>query len=173
MAIEIIQKPESKKDLWAVILFIVCLVLIFALAGSYLYFLIYSKKISQDIENKKSLISRSPSEQTLEKKIISYESKINVFGRLLFEHKKTSAVFFLIEKNSHPDVWFSDFNFDVGSNTVVVSGQTKSFTSLGQQISILENMEIFKKVNLSEISIGEEEGVDFSLQLTFDSRIFE
>jgi hypothetical protein len=172
MAIEIIPKPK-KRFSWATILFAICIVLLLGLAGTYYYFYQSSDKISQNIRDRENALIKTSSEKALEKKIILYEAKINTFAKLLSAHKKPLNIFNFLEEVCHPDVWLSDFELSSTKGMVIVSGKAKSFIALGQQLLIFKEVEYLKNVNLSEISIGEEGGVDFTLQLTFEPQVFK
>jgi len=173
MAIEITPKTQIRKIIWPIIFLIICIVLLLILFISYFYFSESSKKIFQDIQEKERALLKTPSERLLEKELLAYESKISTFGRLLSGHQETLNVFSFLEQVCHPKVWFNKFDFNSSSKTVDVSGEAENFIALGQQLLILKEAELLKKVNLSGISIGEEGGVDFSLQLTFESQIFK
>ena len=173
MAIEIIPRPKIKKFSWPVILLTICLILLLGLAGTYYYLYDSSKKLSQEIQEKEKALIETDSERTLKEELLSIEGKINTFSKLLSRHKKPLNIFNFIEETCHPDVWFSGFNFDSTKAIVIVSGQAKSFVVLGQQLIILKEVENLKDINLSGISIGEEGGVDFTLQLTFEPQILK
>lgn len=172
MAIEIIPKPK-KRPSWAIILFAVCIVLLLGLAGTYYYFYKSSEKLSQEIQEKEMALRKTSSERALEEELLLYEAKINTFDGLISAHKKPLNIFNFLQDICHPDVWFSDFDFNSAKKTVIVSGKAKSFTALGQQLLILKAVANLENVNLSEISIGEGGGVDFALQLTFEPQILK
>ncbi len=173
MPIEIIPKPKVKKFSWAFVLLVIVIVLLLGLGGSYYYLHTTSNKISEDIEEKKIALIETPEEKALEKELLSQKAKISAFSRLLSEHQKPLNIFSFLEEVSHPDVWFPEFNFTSKGGVVTVSGEAKSFIALGQQLLILKELEILKDVKLSEISLAEEGGVDFALQLTFDPQILK
>ncbi len=173
MAIEITPKLKIKAPLWAMILLGLCLILLAALLASYIYFKKESEKLIEDLKI-------TPAENILIQEIKGksqelslYQKKIDDFGTLISERKKAVKIFEFFERTTHPDVWFSNFNFDSQKNMVRVSGQAKSFVVLEQQLKIFKKEEVIKDVNLSEVSIGEEGGVNFSLAFAFDNQVFE
>ena len=173
MAIEITPKAEVKKVLWPAVFLIATIIISLILLTTYFYFDYASKRMTEEIGEKTNAIKRTSAEKLLEDKVLNWESKINLFASLLAKHKEPLNIFEFLEDFCHPDVWFAEFNLTSDNNLVVVSGNAKSFIALGQQILIFKESESFKKVNLSEISIGKEGGVDFALQLTFEPRIFK
>lgn len=173
MAIEITPKPKIKAPLWAINLLILCLILLAALLVSYIYFKKASEKLTEDLKvtTAENILAQEIKERSQELSL--YQKKIDDFGILISEHKKTVNIFEFLERTTHPNVWFSDFGFDSPKNMVEVSGQAESFVVLGQQLLIFKKEEVIKAINLSDVSIGEEGGVNFSLSLTFNNQIFK
>ena len=173
MGIEIINKPEIGKKHWPVILFIVCLIALFILVGSYVFLFILSENISEEIDEKKMILAQTPPEKDLEDQLILHETKINIFKGLLVNHKKALNVFNALEEFCHPQVLFSNFNFNSNEETVSVSGKAASFIILNQQTIILKESELFNKIILSGVSMDEEEKINFSLNITFNPEFFK
>ncbi len=173
MAIEIIHKAEIRKNRWAKTLFIICLVVFVILAGSYAYFYITSSNLSEEIDEKKTILAKTPPEKDLEDQLILYETKIDIFSSLLLDHQRILNVFNILEQISHPQVLFSDFIFDSKGKIVNVSGQAASFVVLEQQMMILKETDFFKAINLSDILINEEGRIDFSLRFVFESEVLK
>ncbi len=173
MAIEIAKKPKLKGPLWLYILMMAGIVLALGLAGTYFYFFKVGKDISQQIEGIDQALKKTPEEKELENTLLSREKKIEDFQELLSKHKKVLNVFNFLQEKTHPQVWFSEFDFSGKEKTVSLFGTANSFTTVGQQILIFREEEFLKNVKLSELSMGEEGDIGFSLQLTFDPQIFE
>jgi len=173
MAIEITPKPKIKAPLWAIILLGLCLILLAALFISYIYFKKGSEKLAENLKvtTAENILAQEIKEKSQELSL--YQKKIDVFGILISEHKKTVNIFDFLERTTHPNVWFSGFSFDSSKNMVKVSGQAESFVVLGQQLKIFKKEEIIKAINLSDVSIGEKGGINFSLDLTFDNQVFK
>lgn len=170
MAIEITQKVKIKIPAWLVILLIVELLLIIILVISYLYFIFSSEKMEK-------ILIKTPQEVNLEQDIAAKETelkllktKIDTFAQLLEKHQKTANLFSFLEKVCLPDVWFSKFDFS--SEALTISGHTKDFVSLGQQILAFQAEPVVKEVKLSEISLVPKGGVDFSLSIKLSPTIF-
>lgn len=173
MGIEIINKPEIKKRRWPNVLFIICLIALFILVGSYVFLFILSENISEEIQEKKRILAQTPPEKELESQLILYEKKINTFKQLLVDHPNALNVFNVLEQVSHPQVSFSDFSFNSQGKTVSVSGKAASFIVLSQQMTILQETEFFKKITLSGISMNEDGKIGFSLNFIFDPEVLK
>ena len=173
MAIEITPTQKIKTPVWTIIILLISGVALMALGASYLYLYTTSNKISKEIEEKKQALIDTPAEKALAENFLFLEKKINNFGNLLSQHQKTFNVFGFLEKICHPQVEFSDFTFNSKDGTVLIKGLAENFVVLGQQILIFKAQQGLKKINFSEISMGEKGKVTFSLQLTVDPQIFK
>ena len=173
MAIEISPKKKVKIPLWSTILFGIAGLLVIAFLATYFYFDNSSKKMKKALE-------KTPQEAFLEeeigrkeKELNLYKEKIDTFGMLLSEHQNTINIFNLLEKSCLPNVWFSEFDFDSLKGMAIISGNTNNFFTLGQQILALKSEPLLRNVELSEVSLAKEGGIEFSLQLNFDPQVFK
>lgn len=173
MAIEIIPKERFQIPVWTIIILTLCLIIFLGLSSSYFYFYQSLKKISQEITNKEEALKMTPSEIALDKDISIKEKKINNFSSLASAHRKSFNVFSFLERVSHPQISFNDFNFNSSKDTVTIKGEVASFIALGQQFLILKQENVLRKINLSEVSISQEGKIKFSLQLIFNPQIFK
>lgn len=173
MAIEITPKKKIKIPIWSTILFGIAGVLLIISIVSYFYFEKSSKEMTKALEKTPQEAFLEEEIEKKEKELGLYREKINTFGILLSRHQNTKNIFDFLEKTCLPNVWFSESEFDYLEGVVIVSGHTDNFVTLGQQILILKAEPLLKNVDLSEIFLAEEGGVDFSLQLNFNPQIFE
>jgi len=172
MAIEIKARSKIKIPRWITVALLIFVILAILLFSSYIYFSFSINNLKEKIQETEKAIKKTPSEQALEKDILLKEKRINIFADLISQHRKPENIFSFLEKTTHPKVVFSEFSFDSSKNTVKLTGNAKSFISLGQQILLFQKEKNIKRINLSEVSIGELEGVDFSLELTFEPQFF-
>jgi len=173
MAIEIKSKTGIKKKLLLGGFLAFSLILFVAILATYFYFININKELAQDISDKEQALENTNSEAELEKELLLYESKIGIYQRLFSSHEKPLNIFTLLEKVSHPNIWFSEFNFSSELDSIIISGEAKNFTDIGQQLIFLKEESNFKKVILSEISMNDEEIVNFSLQLIPDPQVLK
>ncbi len=173
MAIEVQTKSKEKENLGKNIFSTICGIIIFLLIISFVYFYFIIPKIEQSIETKNREINIMKSERDFsEEEVLSYKSKIESWKRVFVSHKDSSAVFRMIEGLTHPQVWFPSLNADIEKGEIRLSGKTRSFVALGQQMIIFKKNELIKEINLSEILI-DEEGISFSLFISIDSRVLQ
>lgn len=110
---------------------------------------------------------------SLEKEILASEDKINKFSYVIERHLAPSKIFELIQKTTHPQVWFSEFDFNSREGELKLSGETQNFITLEQQILILKEEEKITQVNLGNFSVTEEGKINFDLSLSFNPDIFK
>lgn len=173
MAIEIVPKKETKLQLWVIIVFIVSLIGIIVLVAGYFYLGQLIKELAAKRENIEKSLIKTPAEKALEDKLLLTEKKINDFTGLLSNHHNIVNIFTILEKSTHPKVWFSSFSFNRNGDLVDLKGEAESFVILGQQIYILKSQPLFKNINLSDVSMGEKKKINFSLQITIDPQIYK
>ena len=172
--IEIIPKPAQKLPLWQNILFYFSIAVLIASFLSYFVldnFLKNSQKILQELGE--TLAGEKTSSQLLlEGEVFNYQKKIADFSQLLQSHLFTSKTLGLLERSSHPKIWFSQYNLDSTKGILILSGEAEDFSVLGQQLLIFKKEPLIKGLDLSNISIGRKGRVDFTLNLSLDPQLF-
>lgn len=178
MTVKIVPKTKIKTQSSRLhsFLFYFSLILLFISASTYLaldfYFL---KNSSQRLEEvKKEFIDKeSPQKKVLEKQVLTYQEKIEDFSLLFNDHRYSSKLFTLIESSCHPQVWFSSFSVNFEESTISLPGEAKSFRVLEEQIFAFKKQNFIKEVDLSDLSLGEEGKIDFSLNLSFHPEVLK
>ena len=77
-----------------------------------------------------------------------------------------------MEENTHPEVWFTDFELNPKLPQVKISGLTRNFQTLAQQLYILQEKDSIEEIKLTNITLGEEGETEFSLELSLSPEIF-
>jgi len=173
MAIEITpQKKDIKTILEKVVLYIGIFLLVLELLS---FFLInyYNKKINEEILQTEKKLAKTEEEDILEKEVLSIKKKIDDWSNIVSNYKKSSNFFEFLEKNTHPDISFSKMSLSVKDNNVSLSGQSKSFDVLGQQVMILKNKQEVESITVSKTSLNRERMVDFELNIKLNPSIFK
>lgn len=167
MAIEISPRPRISLSPFIIIGAVICLGLAVFLLASYFYFDFKIKKISQELEEKQQ--AALPVEQAIQEKegeIFPIKERLNDFNTLLSGHKDLLTVFSFLERICLPNVWFSNFSFDSVQRQISLSGQTDSFTTLEHQIFVLNQEPLLVNINISEVLVDEQGGINFNFILT-------
>lgn len=175
MPIDIIPKKTETGFPFASILIYFSLVLFVGAILSLFVLGFYGNRSEKTLQQIENLINEkeTPENKALEQEILGYKAKIDQTAPLLASHRKSSAFFSLLEKSSHPKVIFSTLSLNLKESKAALAGTTESFQTLGQQIHILKKEKLITNVILSEISIGEQGDIKFSLDLSLDPQIFK
>jgi len=172
--VEIIPKEAPKPPRGLSLLFYFAIFLLILAIGGYFALNNFLQKADKELASLKLNITEvmTPEKIALEQEILSSRDKIDMFSYLIEQHLEGSKVFGIIQKVTHPKVWFSNLDFSPRQKTLKVSGKTQNFESLGQQLIIMENEETIDAVDLETISISKEGGIEFSLSLSFKPDVF-
>ena len=173
--IEIIPKPKISIPLWLSILFYSSIVTVILLITGFFVINSFEKKAADTLSTIENLLSQSRTieEAALEKRVFSYRDKINDFAILVDQRKDAVKFFDLIEKITHPKVWFSNTSVDIKSSKVILAGQADSFPTVGQQIMIFKNEPMIKKTNLDSLHFDRGGMVGFSVSFSLDPKVFK
>jgi hypothetical protein len=103
---------RNKKVWWIDVIFYFVIALLTATIICYLVFLVKNIFQRRDIaEAEYKLTTVGTADQlTQEQKVILYKAKIKDFGNLIQNHEFASNIFYLMQDNTQPKVWFSQFN---------------------------------------------------------------
>jgi len=172
--VEIIPKATSKTSKGLSIVLYVAIFLLLAAVAIFFILNNFLAKAGEESNSLKAEISQimTPDKVELEQGILSSKVKIDRFVNLIDRHLFSSKVFEIIEKSTHPQVWFTEFDLDSREKTIALSGETQSFETLGQQIFIMRNEEAISSVELEDLTINADGRVEFNISLTLKSNAF-
>jgi len=173
--VEIIpKKPEREIPLKNASLFIAGALL---LAAIFSYVILARSEANallaiQDLED--GIFKAGTSQdREIETKVLDSEKKIKDFKVLLAGSRKPSQFFGNFGDLIHPKIWFSSFELDAVQAQASISGQALDFRTLEQQLIFLQSKnDIIEKIDLSDIALGEEGNVNFSINFKFRPDIF-
>lgn len=174
MAIEIVPKKGVEVPPWQnYLLYFLIFVLLLSVI-SYFTLNYFAKKSEQKLQEIKTTIgnARTPEREKLERELKELREKLDDLAPLLLNHKKTSNFFTALEKNTHPRVFFIDLNFDTKSNSVELSGRTDNFQTVGQQLLIFQQSQMFQNPKLSKVEIGKEGEIKFTFDFSLNPQLF-
>ena len=166
---EIIPKELPKLPGWLNILFYV---LIFLFIVSIAAFFILNNSLNNSFKNLEDLESivienRTPEDASLEAEILSYKEKIQDFKFISEGHKANTKSFTFLEEVAHPFVWFSSYELFAKESKLLLSGKSKDFESIGQQLLVLGEKEELNDFKLTSASVNKEGQIDFDLLIYF------
>ena len=172
--VEIIPKPIEKIPPWQKKLFYFSIFLFIALLISYFILVSLEKKSGNILSSLEETLlkERTPEMSSLEKEILNEQKKIEDVSPFLEKHLFPSKVFEFFERNTLPRVFFSEINLNSLNSIAGLSGQTDSFLTLVQQLAIFEKEPLIEKVNINQVSITKGGKIEFSLNFSFNPKIF-
>ncbi len=177
MAIEIIPKPEERRPafLMNIFFFLGITLLVLSIAG-YGYLQYSIRNTSQHLKNlgQEILDKRTPEVENLEREILSWRPKIEDYNLIFTSHKAPTNLFEFLEKVTHPNIWWVDFDLDLtsSSNNLKLKGVSKDFTSLQQQLIVFGQETSIKQITLNQLSLAKGGGAEFDLVLSVDPNVF-
>jgi len=170
---EIIPKEAQKIPRWLDVLFYLSVgLLIFVFISYFLLFQSIKASEATETDLDAKIAAEEAKSSPLRDEILTYQKKIKDFSSVINGHLESSNIYGYIEKLCHPQVWFSNFSFDVKGGKVGLSGEAQSFQVLGQQMIIFKNEKSITVANLESIAMNKEGNIDFKVSLTFDPSIF-
>ena len=172
--VEIIPKEAFKPSRGLNILLYFAIFLLFLSAGAYFALNNFLQKAENNVASLESEISQimTPEKVALEQEVLPSKSEIDRFANLINQHLQTSAIFEIIQRSTHPRVWFTKFDLDSRQKTFSLTGETENFETLGQQILIIQNEEAISTVNLDTVSSTKDGKVEFVLSLSLKPDAF-
>ena len=133
------------------------------------------KKAASDLQALEDDIARigGPEAKALEAEVFATDKRIKDFKVLLAERRKSSNFFQLLERDTHPQVWFLELTLETNESRAVLLGKAPNFQILGQQLLIFQAESAIGSVELSELTIDKEGEAEFSFTLNFDPAILQ
>jgi len=171
---EIIPKPIEKIPIWQRILaYLSILILLVLIVASFILISLEKEaKIALQNLDEKIFKARTSEIISLEKEILTYQKKIKDFSQLIGEHLFPSKLFPFLEEKTHQKISFSKIDITPRDSKISLLGQTESFSTLGQQLSIFQDS-LIKDLSLLGVSISKEGKIEFSLEISFDPKILK
>ena len=177
MVQELIPKEKIKASPLISFLFRLSLVLLIILGLCYFGLKMKISSLKSQIEETKVKIDKIKAEEDreTERQVLNYERKIEDFSKLFSKHKITSHFFDFLRESTHPKVRFSELTLDLDTETanLFLMGETENFKTLGEQVLCFQRNKFVKGLDLSNLSLRKEGGVNFNINLSLDPKIFK
>lgn len=166
---------ESKFSFFSFVSFLLLIISILILGGTYFYKGFLNKKTDTLFDSLKR--AEDMLDPVFIEQMKSLDGKIETAKTLLAQHKMPTAIFEFLEQSTIKTVRFSNFDLSVnspkdlgGSPEIVLnlSGIANSYASLALQSREFQKNENVKNIILSGLSLGERGDVKFSAQIIID-----
>lgn len=113
-------------------------------------------------------------DKKFEKEVISLERALKTLKTILRNHFFWSNLFSKLGNLAVPQVSLSDFKGSIekdGSISLLLNGKSSGYTYLAKQMVSLNQEDLISEINLSEINLGTEGGIEFGLTTKFSRDI--
>jgi len=168
------ERKERWKKVFSKTTFIALFFLILSLLA-YGGLLMYSKNLSASLDAIKNEASELEAKRMTDKEdaIATFDTRLEILKDVFANHTYWTNFFSKLEALTTPDSYFSDAKFTLADSmiTATLKSKTKTYTTLAQQMLAFQNDLSIDKVVLSDITLSEEGGLDFSMILDFPVKI--
>ena len=160
------ERMVTKANLWlglSLSLLIIVILITFGLWG-------YQNSLIREKANLEERITESESQRDLdlEANFVELKKGIENFKNVSKTHIYPSYLFEMIEELTLPQVRFVEFGADLSKAKVTLTAEAVNYNILAKQIVVLEQDSRIKKVELSEVSLGDTGGVGSELEIEFN-----
>lgn len=102
----------------------------------------------------------------LSNQILTLDSQLKNVRSVFLERPSPTNVLKLLESDTYPQVRFLSFSFSAPTRELTLTGETTSYTTLTQQISLLERDPQVERVGFGGLSLGTSGLVSFRMTIT-------
>lgn len=153
----------------AVLLFLVSI----AGAGGVFFYKSLLKKDVQELESQLAAAEKNIDKETINE-MSKFSRKLSTVKSIVFKHRVVSNFIEALASSTVSAVQFTDFSFgDIKDEglTVNLLGKALNYSSIATQENILYQNEYFKSIDFSNLALGENGLVSFTVKLIVDPQI--
>lgn len=166
MAVELIPKKVGKPVFGQVFFLILSFVVLVGVGISFfvLQRFIETNRADLDLLNKQLAESTRPLEQELTTKLNAHKQNGEDFKFVAGKRKDFLPLFELLERATHPDVFFRNLKIADNQNAFVLDGVTRDFFALEQQRLVWNKEQGFESVRLSAMTLTTDKTGSFTVE---------
>lgn len=167
--VEIIPKQDTKRPAWNNIVLGIGVVFLLASVAGVLglrQFNLNTEEFIKELDVQLSQ-SRTQEEVQLENRVFLYRDKLGDFKKISKDRRYPIEFFNFIEKQVHENIFFKALKLEPKDNTVFITGESKNFKDLAEQVLILKSQESVSSISLSSIEFGNKGEVVFGMDIVF------
>ncbi len=127
----------------------------------------YLNSRSADLDNQLNELSNSISNQD-QRKFVGFYSQIVNLKSVLNQHVFSSNIFPFLEKNTLPQISYSQAKFKSAGLDLEILGRATSLQTLAQQLAQFERATEVRIAILKSTNFNQNGSVDFTMVLTFE-----
>jgi len=99
--------------------------------------------------------------------LFAISNRLSAAREVLTNHTFSSNVFALLEKNTHPQVFYSSFQYAADTRTITLTAKAGSYRIVADQITIFESDPQVERVSFGGLSLDDKGHVGFKLSVIF------
>lgn len=164
--------PTWPRGLFIFSLVIFLIVLSIFLALNY-FWITRQEQVLNDLQKKfKQIRSEFPLEK--EEEVILFEKRLNLLKSLLNQHSYFSKTLLKLEEITHPQVYYTNFEYQRDTNTLRIQGVAKDQYVFSEAINgFVNHPEVIQAVVVKEMKTLADKSVNFSLDLVFNPNVLK
>ncbi|MGB9680843.1 MAG: hypothetical protein ACP5OX_01790 [Minisyncoccia bacterium] len=164
--------PTWPRGLFVFSLVIFLIVLIVFLALNY-FWIVRQEQILNELQKKfQQIRSEFPLEK--EEEVVLFEKRLNLLKSLLNQHPYFSKALLKLEEITHPQVYYTNFEYERISNTLTIQGVAKDQFIFSEAINGLVNHpEVIQVLVVKEMKTSADKSVTFSIDLVLNPNILK
>ena len=167
------SKPDKKQNsFFGFLMFLIFLGSIVSAIGVYFY----KTSLKSDIESMKvQLVEAGKSiDQKSIDDLVDFSDKLGVVRTILLKHQVVSGFMNSLASSTVKTVYFKDFKYDSltpTSLTVSLRGVADSYGAIALQQDILSKNQYWKSVDVTNLKLTSDGGVEFGMDIKVDPKI--
>ncbi|MBP9711031.1 MAG: hypothetical protein KBD50_02100 [Candidatus Pacebacteria bacterium] len=134
---------------------------------------VYGRVLQSSLESKKSSLNKSQEayDPGVIEDLVRLDTRMIQGRSLLEKHISPSSIFTFLSENTLEDVQFTEFEYSItdgGAAAITMKGDAKDFSTVALQSDRFGSSKMLREIVFSDIAIGAEGGVSFSVSATID-----
>lgn len=169
-------KPKGLPPTWPKGLLTFVLVIFLFTLGAWLglNYLNTSKEAQLTVLENEFQILRDSFALEKEQEVILFEKKLNILSKILANHVYSSKVLTALEELTHPQIYYTNFDFSAEKNWLTLEGIAKNQLVFSEAVSgLVNNPDRIKAVAVKEMRTDKDKNVVFSLYVFIQSNLLK
>lgn len=170
-------KQTKMPPTWPRGLFIFSLTIFLIVLSVYLvlnyFWIVRQEQVLSELKKKfQQIRSEFPLEK--EEEVVIFEKRLNLLKQLLNQHPYLSKALVKLEEITHPQVYYTNFEYLRDSNSLRVQGVAKDQYVFSEAVNgFINHPEVIQTVIVKEMKALNDKTVNFSIELFFNANIFK
>lgn len=178
MPTELVPREKKKKGVSLTPLRVLAYLLfglVLAMTASFVVLKISTGRTKKELIKVEREISQQDLEamKEVEEEILNFQYRLSTYRDLLDSHQHATLFFDFFEDSAHQRIFFNKLTLNTKEARASASGKATDFTELREQILVLREKEEVKEVSIKRVTLAQDGGLTFTLDLTLDPSILK